>query len=197
MAAIVDPRSPPQPPARLLTAADLAALPSDLPSGTVRYELDDGVLVMMSPTGSEHGKCVARIVFALMDQGERRGHGQVRTGEIGLVLRRNPDRVVGADAAYFAVASLPLRLGPEGYIETVPDLVVEVASKHDSGPALERKVAEYLAAGAGQVWVVDPAARTLAVHRPGQPPVMASAPEVLAADDLIAGFRLSLGELFA
>lgn len=36
-----------QPRQRLLTVADLAVLPSDLPSGTVLYELDNGRLVIM------------------------------------------------------------------------------------------------------------------------------------------------------
>jgi hypothetical protein len=36
-----------------LTAADLAALPTDLPSGSVKYELDDGRLVPMSPPGNQ------------------------------------------------------------------------------------------------------------------------------------------------
>ena len=40
---------------KLLTVADLAALPSELPSGTVRYELHHGVLVTMPPPGDIHG----------------------------------------------------------------------------------------------------------------------------------------------
>jgi hypothetical protein len=34
---------------RLLTVADLAALPADLPSGTVKYKLDDGRLILIDP----------------------------------------------------------------------------------------------------------------------------------------------------
>ena len=36
---------------RLLTAADLAVLPSQLPSGPVLWELDNGRLVVMAPPG--------------------------------------------------------------------------------------------------------------------------------------------------
>ena len=36
---------------RLLTVADLAVFPDELPSGPVKYELDDGKLVMMAPPG--------------------------------------------------------------------------------------------------------------------------------------------------
>ena len=37
---------------RLLTAADLAVLPRHSPSGDVKYELDDGRLVVMAPPGT-------------------------------------------------------------------------------------------------------------------------------------------------
>ena len=71
---------------------------------------------------------------------------------------RNPDRLVGADAVFIANSSLPIRESSEGYLETIPDLVVEVRSKNDTLPAVQRKVDDYLTAGVKVVWVVDPAA---------------------------------------
>ena len=52
--------------------------------------------------------------------------------EISVILRRNPDRVVGPDAAFVVKRSLPVRMLPEGYFETIPDLVVEIRNKNDS-----------------------------------------------------------------
>src|SRR5437763_12460809 len=98
--------------ARLLTAADLAVLPTRLPTGDVKYELHDGRLIVMPPPGDVHARQQARWITALMTHGESRGHGQVR-GEVGVILRRNPDRVVGPDAAFVASKSLPVRLSPE------------------------------------------------------------------------------------
>ena len=40
---------------RLLTAADVAALPDRLPSGPVKYELHNGKLIVMAPPGDIHG----------------------------------------------------------------------------------------------------------------------------------------------
>lgn len=177
---------------RLLTAADLAELPSELPSGTVRYELDDGRLVVMAPPGDEHGAVELAIAAALRVQGQDRGHGKARCGEVGIVLRRNPDRVVGADAVFIASGSLPLRLSPEGYLETIPDLVVEVVSKGDTQPRLRRKVAEYLAAGVRMVWVADPGRRWVTVHRPGREPEVLGEDQELTAEEIIPGFRLSV-----
>ena len=67
--------------------ADLAALPSELPSGTVRYALHHGVLVTMPPPGDIHGAVESNVSYHLKGQGERRGHGKARSGDVGVVLR--------------------------------------------------------------------------------------------------------------
>src|SRR3984957_15500882 len=109
----------------LLTAADLAALPSDLPSGTVLYELHHGVLVTISPPGDIHGAVESNLATELKVQGERQGHGKARSGDVGIVLACNPDHVDGADAVFITNARLPIRRTPEGYLETIPELIVE------------------------------------------------------------------------
>jgi Uma2 family endonuclease len=181
---------------RLFTAADLAVLPGELPSGPVRYELNDGRLVVMAPPGFQHGRFEIRLAAALLYQGEHRGHGVAASGEAALLLRRGPDRVVGADAAFVANRSLPVRRSPEGYLETIPDLVVEVLSKNDRPGEVAAKVADYLAAGVRLVWVADPADRTLTAHRPGAAPVVLGEADALTCEDIIPGFRLPVADVF-
>ena len=153
---------------RLLTVADLAVLPSELPTGTVRWELDNGRLIAMAPPGYIHARCENHLATQLMVQGEHRSLGRASCGEVAIVLWRNPDRVVGADAVFIANQSLPLRLSPEGYLETIPDLVLEVRSKNDTQPEIDHKVNDYLTAGVRVVWVADPERQTLTVYRSGQ-----------------------------
>jgi Uma2 family endonuclease len=179
-----------------LTAADLAALPSELPSGTVRYELDNGRLVIMAPPGDLHGAVELNIGTELKVQGQRRGLGKARSGDVGVVLRRDPDRVVGADAVFVATGSLPIRRSPEGYLETIPDLVVEVRSPNDTGPEVLDKVREYLEAGVKVVWVADPAVQTITAHRRDQEPQVFHAADTLAVEDIIPGFRALVEDLF-
>ncbi|MBV9122370.1 MAG: Uma2 family endonuclease [Planctomycetes bacterium] len=181
---------------RLFTAADLAVLPSELPSGPVLYELDNGRLITMPPPGDIHGAVESNLVTELKNQGERRGLGKVRSGDVGIVLWRNPDRVVGADAVFIANKSLPLRRSPEGYLETIPDLVVEVRSKNDTKPYIERKVADYLTAGVRVVWVPDPDARTLTAYRPGQEPQVFTDQDTLTIEDVIPGLQIAFRDIF-
>ncbi len=148
----------------------------------------------MSPPGDVHGAVEGNFIAALKTQGEFKGFGKARCGEVGIVLWRNPDRVVGADAAFIATASLPIRRTSEGYLETIPDLVVEVRSPNDTGPEIQRKVDDYLIAGVKVVWVVDPINRQVTEHRPGQPHSVFGENDTLAVPDIIPGFQLSVRE---
>jgi Uma2 family endonuclease len=196
MTTLVTPLSPPEPYVHLLTAADLAALPSELPSGPVVYELDNGRLVIMAPPGDLHGAVELNVGAQLKVQGEQRGLGKARSGDVGVILWRHPDRVVGADAVFIANRNLPLQLSPEGYLETLPDLVFEVRSKNDSVPAVQRKVNDYLRAGVRVVWVADPEAQTVTAHRPGCEPEVLGPDDTLTVEDVIPGFRMAVRDVF-
>jgi Uma2 family endonuclease len=163
-------RIKPAPPReRLLTVADLAALPSELPSGTVRYELHNGRLVIVPPPGDIHGAVQSNTVTEFKVQGERRRLGKARS-DVGVILWRNPDHVLAPDALFIANASLPLRLSPEGYLETIPDLAVEVRSKNDTDKEIADKVKDYLKARVKVVWVADPDTKTVTAYRRGAGP---------------------------
>lgn len=180
---------------RPLTIADVAALPDELPSGPVKYELDDGRLVLMAPPGGEHGRMQMRLGAMLWSYVMKRGLGEV-FAEVGVILRRKPDRLVGPDAAFVASSSLPVRMSPEGYLETIPELIVEVRSKNDSVAELRAKADEYLAAGVQIVWVVDPSLRTVTVYRPHTTGQELRSGEILTAEEVIPGFECLLSDLF-
>ena len=186
-----------QPVDRLLTAADLEAFPTELPSGMpIDYELDNGRLVfIMAPPGDVHGAVQSIIAAELIIQGQKPGHGKVRT-ETGIVLWRNPDRVVGADVAFIAKKSLPLKIAREGYLETIPELVVEIRSKNDSLAYMGRKVEHYLKAGVEIVWVVDPAVGAITIHTAQGESAVRTKGDVLELPGLISGFSLPVADIF-
>jgi len=192
--ALVEPLAPSSP--RLLTVADLAAMPSELPSGSVKYELDNGRLILLAPPGDDHGRTQYRVGIALFSHAEKRGLGEGRT-EVGVILRRNPDRVVGSDAVFIAKRSLPARVSREGYLETIPELVVEVRSKNDTLEDLRDKAQEYLQAGVQIVWIIEPAAKTVTVYRPNESPLQLHDGDVLTAKGVIPRFKVPVAELFS
>lgn len=194
--AIVDPRPPVDALFRPFTAADLAEMPPELPSGPVLYELDNGRLVAMSPPGHKHAEHEYRIAKRLGDAVDPQQLGKIYTGDIGIVLWRNPDRVVGADIAFVRRESLPVKESREGYLETIPDLIVEVASKNDTAAYLERKANDYLRAGVRVVWIADPQTKTLTEHRRDAPPRVFAETETVALPEIIPGLELVLKDVF-
>lgn len=199
MSAIHTPPAPvavPTPPERPITVEDLAHFPSELPSGPVRYELDDGRLVIMPPPANEHGAAQSKIAAALVYLGEYRGHGKTRT-EVSVILGRNPDRVRVPDAFFVTNARLPLRLSPQRYFETIPELIVEVRSPNDTLAELERKAGEYLSAGSVVVWVVNPQTGEVIEYRKDTPPRIFTDADTLTVDDLIPGFSLTVRDALA
>jgi Uma2 family endonuclease len=195
MSTLITPSRGVEAPARPLTVADVAALPDDLPSVPVKYELDNGRLIIMPPPGDIHSVIQCNLAAEFKVQGERRGHGKARV-EVGVILRRDPDRLVGPDAAFIANQSLPLRLSPEGYLETIPDLVAEVRSKNESLPEVQRKVEDYLTAGVRVVWVVDTLQRNVTAYRRGRDAAVFGEVDTLTVEDIIPGFRIAVRDLF-
>ena len=173
---------------RLFTVADLEAMPSDLPSGPVRYELHYGRLITLPPLDELHGAVESTLTYELKHQGERKGYGKVRCGGLGIILGRNPDHLVGADIAFITNRQLPIRRSPEGYWETIPELIVEVRSKNDTRAALGRKAEDYLRAGAVVVWVVDPHRREVAEYRRDVLVRIYAETDTLTVEDVIPGF---------
>ena len=148
----------------------------------------------MPPPGDTHGAVELKVASAMLIQGEHKGLGKARCGEVGIILGRNPDHVFGADAVFIANHRLPLKLSPEGYLETIPDLIAEIRSKNDTLAALARKAEDYLAAGVVVVWVVDPIQRNVVEYRKGAQPRTYGENDTLTAEDVIPGFRLLVGD---
>jgi len=185
----------PQSAPRLLTFADLAALPTSLPTGDVKYELDDGALVVMSPPGGIHARKQGKAIVILGHHAEAKGLGEYR-GEAMVVLRRNPDRAVAPDAMFHTTDQLPVKHSKEGYLETIPKLVVAVRSKNDTWPEVESKAAEYLAAGVERVWVVDDAKKMITAFGSGVATQVFAAADILTAP-FLPGFAVPVADFFA
>lgn len=180
---------------KLFTVADLAAMPDMLPSGPVRYELDDGVLVAMAPAADIHSAKQLTVGVILTLEAHKKGLGEARV-ESAIVLRRNPDRLVVADAAFLTTDQFPLKHSKEGYLETVPKLAVEVKSKNDSWPEVQSKVAEYLAAGVELVWVMDHKTRRITAYTASQPPHVFALTDTLTSN-FLPGFAVPVADFFA
>ena len=177
---------------RAVTAEELFALPDD----EWRRELVDGEIIRMTPTGAAHGVVTAWIGHLLNEHVSARGLGVCCGAETGFILRRNPDVVRAPDAAFIAAHRIPGTGIPASYWPFAPDLAVEVVSPSDRLADIQAKVAEYFAAGTRQVWVLDPASRTVRAHRSARDVQVFDVDGTLTGGDLLPEFRCEVRRLF-
>ncbi len=168
----------------------------DLPDDDYKYELVEGELIRMAPTGGEHGVLTVRVAYMLHAYVQDNDLGVCSGAETGFILQRAPDIVRAPDAAFIAKARIPESGIPKAYWPFAPDLAVEVTSPSDRFSAVQTKIAEYFSAGTRLVWVIEPATRTVYVYRSVHDVQALGEDDELSGEDVLPGFRGAVGRLF-
>ena len=83
-----------------------------------------------------------------------------------------------------------------GFFPGAPDLAVEILSPSERAATIGAKVADYLTAGTRLVWVVDPDARRVSVHRSPLSVRVVSRDEELSGEEVLPGFSVKVSDLF-
>lgn len=149
----------------LITADELLEMGSDAP-----FELWEGVLKEMSPSGVKPGLIGSLLHILIGQYVLEHGLGYTSNAETGYILSTDPHTVVAPDVGFFRPDRYPDDFPERGYFPMPPDLAVEVISPTDRRADIARKQTLYARAAVPLVWWVDPEARTVTVHRPGQEP---------------------------
>lgn len=179
-------------PQRLLTIEEYALLPDE----GYRTELVRGKVVEMPPAKPRHGRVCARTTVILTQFAEERDRGQVLSNDTGIITRRNPDSLRGADVAFYSYARLPKGPIPEGYLQVAPEIVFEVKSPDDRWTDIIEKVGEYLAAGVLAVCVLDPAKSVACVYRSDEATQTFTVDQTLELPEPLADFRIPVARFF-
>jgi Uma2 family endonuclease len=177
---------------RLLTAEDLARMPTDEP-----WELWEGELRKVPGAGGVASGLAHWIGVLLSLFVRPRNLGWVTGADGTYIILRDPQTILVPDAAFVRWDRLPGRVVPAGYIPVPPDLAVEVISPSDEPGDIVKKRELYRKAGVPLVWWVDPKRRTVAVYRQGQLVAELGEADELDGEDILSGFRLPVAEIFA
>jgi len=175
------------------TIEDLYNAPDD---GT--YELVDGRLVYMPPTGDEPNHVAAEVFASLREYVRKTRKGRARTDGVAYIVDLPNRKSFSPDASY----SLEYRPHYMRFVEGAPLFAVEVRSESDYGPAKDRayarKRSDYFAAGTRVVWDIDPLAQTVTAYRHDTPdePLVYRRGEVANAEPFIPGWSIALEDLF-
>ena len=115
--------------------------------------------------------------------------------ESGYIIRRNPDTVRGPDVSFVSRGRLDPDRIPAGLIPFAPDFAIEILSPEDHSGEIAEKVSDYLEGGTRLMWVVDPVARSVTIHRPDRSPETIGPPKTADGGDVVPGFVCRLDPL--
>jgi len=160
-------------------------------------ELVDGRIEAMTPTGNLHSAIELNLGSELLAWVRPRKLGHVRVGEAGIYTGRNPDTVRAADILFISKERYAQRDPDSAFFSVAPDLVVEVLSPSDRWRDATRKLREYFEIGVRVVWVIDPDARSVLVHRSLTDVHELTEDEQLTGEDVLPGFSMPVKALFA
>ena len=164
------------------------------PAG-VRYELDRGELIVTPSPATRHNIVCGHVYSTMCAWVEEHDLGLV-VYEVDVKLAE--DTIRRPDVMFIARARMKDVDVDQVPVLVVPELVIEVVSKHDQPDDLMLKVRQYLRAGVQSVWVLYPKTRQAYhyVQSSLQPSVLdAERGDKLEEPKLLPGFSLLLSEI--
>jgi Uma2 family endonuclease len=165
-----------------------------LDAGADDVELLRGELIRTPPPPRRHMQICRRLLKLLDAALERwkRGHPEAPIGEVeiemGYLVSTDPQCYSRPDVSL----THPDQPG-ERYYVGAPLVVFEVVSEYDTATRLDKKVADYLAHGAAEVWVIYPELRHAWVYR-GAGLTTTRETEAIHSD-LLPGIEIPLDEI--
>ena len=158
-----------------------------------RYEIIDGEMVAMSPTGLQHANVETHVAWVFHSYVLPRGLGQVYSGEA--LFRLDPEaRLSRAPDVAFVRQERLEGQDLTGAFAGAPDLAVEIVSPSDSAKDVQRKVEDWLAYGTRVVLVLYPETRSLVFWHPDHA-VPLHGDDIVDLDEVLPGFRCTVRDL--
>ena len=156
----------------------------------------EGEVTIMPPAGWESARRNAEITAQLQAWATRDGTGTAADSSAGYVLPNGAVR--SPDASWVSNARLTSVTAEQRsrFLPLCPDFVVELRSPADRLPALQDKMAEYVANGVALGWLIDPVNRQVFVYRPGLDVERLDQPESLSAHPVLVRFELRMGDIW-
>jgi Uma2 family endonuclease len=163
-----------------------------LPDDGRKYELVDGEAKEV-PGGVEHDVIGAHIIALLMPWA--RGKGFIAGSQAG--FRMHSANIRSPDVSFTRKERFPEGRPPRGFGDFAPDLCIEIISPSEDREEMMRKVQEYFASGAQQVWHLFPETQQATLFQSPTESAACGADDELDGGDLLPGFHCRVADLFA
>ena len=159
-------------------------------------ELIQGKVLGMNQPSVTHGAICVEIAYLLKVHCKKHHCGTVFGNDAGILVRRDPDSVCGADVAYCSYDRMPKDKIPDSYDAPAPEVVFEVLSKIDRWSQTHIKIGEYLDIDVLVVCVVDPKQRTVRLFRDDGSDTVLTANDTIELPEIQPTFQAKVSELF-
>lgn len=177
---------------RPLTYDDLDLIPQDREGD--RHEIIDGVLVVTPSPIPLHQIASGKLHVRFETFVEPRRLGRVIAAPIDVVFA--PRQVAVPDLVFVRQDRLHI-IGPKA-IEGAPDLIVEILSPSTRGRDRGKKMRLYARFGVREYWILDPVARTIAVHLlRGEEYELVPNEDGVVRSTVLAGLNIDVAAFFA
>jgi Uma2 family endonuclease len=185
--------APDSPTTRSITAEEFARRPKRDDGCT--EELVRGEIEIMSRPQRRHGAIQINIGSILKVWCRSAGlETPTLTSETGVRIEGDPDTVRGPDVMLYK-HGLPMR-APDGYMDSTPDLVVEIRSPSDRTAKLRAKLREYIDCGVPLIWLVDSDNFTVTVYTGSLRGIEHDTADTLEGGDVLPGFSCKVEDFF-
>jgi Uma2 family endonuclease len=164
----------------------------DATEESVRYELDEGELLLTPSPAPYHSIVRYRLRRALTDFIEATGMGLVIDQ---IDFRIFPNTIRKPDIAFLTADRLQRIDLHHSPVEGGSALAVEIISLTNTAQDTTKKIRQYLRSGCRSVWSVYPALRFIEIHTNARV-CKVEEPQPLTDETLLPGFSLSLAKLF-
>lgn len=161
-----------------------------------RFELVNGEMeeVQMSNISSFSILKIAAVLLAFCER-----------NNLGLVLESSgyfrcfgvdQENARKPDVSFISKARLPADWMNQSYFTIPPDLAVEVLSPNDLAYKVDVKIEEYFAGGVQLIWIVNPEARQVLIHRPDGSAQKLHENDTITGEGILPGFTCVVREFF-
>jgi Uma2 family endonuclease len=182
---------------KLYTADDLWELSQQMDDP--QYELIEGELSEMSPTGERHGDVTSELNMIVRQHVKVNKLGRVTAAETGYILYKNPDPYVKdtvlAPNVGFIAKERAAPKAAEGFVNGAPDLAIEVVPPSDRYSKIAKKVELYLRYGTRLVLIVDADEQIIVQHTSAGTKIFAR-DDILDFGDVLPGLNIRVRDIF-
>ena len=122
------------------------------------------------------------------------GHGAVGVG-VDCLLGEDPDTVRIPDVGVL-LQPFDTENAFHGRVRGAPGIAIEVLSPSNRPQEMRDKTSDYFNAGALRVWIVDPEARTIVIHKADGTTTRFRGKDHLEDPEILPGFALEMQKVF-